>query len=244
MNSILSYLHVYPDKTELATATATQIAQDIIRAIEERGNCCIALSGGQTPRPVYHNLSKAAFGASIDWSKVQIFFVDERMVPPSDPASNFGMVQQELLSHIKIPTQNVHRIQGELDAMQAGEMYDKELRIAFPNAVPQFDLILLGVGEEGHTASLFPGSAALHETERYAVANFVAVQNAWRVTLTLPVINNARKIIFLVSGIAKSQIISALSHAKTGEQILPATMVQPTAGTTQWMLDTEAASLL
>jgi 6-phosphogluconolactonase len=244
VNSVLKQRRVYRDPTELAQATAELIAQNILNSIFERGICYIAFSGGETPRIAYRILSENPRGVGIDWSKVQIYFVDERMVPPNDTESNFLMVEQELLSRIKIPQQHIHRIHGELDAKQAGDLYDQELRVVFVNATPKFDLILLGVGEDGHTASLFPGTDALHATQQFAVANFVPAKKSWRVTLTLPVINNARNIIFLVSGVAKSQIISTLSRSMPDDQVLPASLIHPTTGNLEWMLDAEAASLL
>jgi 6-phosphogluconolactonase len=166
------------------------------------------------------------------------------MVPPEHQDSNFRMVQETLLDHIKIPDENVHRIRGEIAPEEAAAEYAELLHTHFKADLPCFDLILLGLGEDGHTASLFPETDAVEEYEKHAVAVFVPKLSAWRVTLTLPVFNAARKVLFLVSGKSKSEIVQRIMSNKQPDKELPATMVNPQNGELHWMLDSEAMVLI
>jgi 6-phosphogluconolactonase len=180
----------------------------------------------------------------VDWNGLHLFWGDERMVPPEHQDSNFRMVQQTLLEHIKIPDRNVHRIRGEITPEKSAAEYAELLHNSFRKDSPHFDLILLGIGEDGHTASLFPDTDAIEECERHAVAVFVPRLNTWRVTLTLPVLNAAREVFFLVSGSSKSNIIQRIMNIKQPTKDLPATMVNPENGTLRWMLDSDAVALI
>ena len=237
-------IYIYPEYSSLVSAVAMQIAVVINDAITARGKCVIALSGGETPKGAYSNLGSAPFNMEIDWSRVHLFFGDERMVPPDDVQSNFAMVKKELLSKITIPAKNVHRIWTELDPVQAATAYEEELQIEMGFEILKFDLILLGIGEEGHTASLFPGTLALSEEEKYVSANFIPKLNTWRVTLTLPTINNAREIFFLASGKPKAKIVEKVINSEHPEIGFPATLIKPAEGIVKWMLDVDAASNL
>ena len=237
-------IHVYPNKEKLVAATAERVINLIGQAIQENGLCNIALAGGNTPREVYSMLAANSYRDRVDWNGLHIFWGDERMVPPEHQDSNFRMVQQTLLEHIKIPDGNVHRIRGEITPEQAAAEYTELLHDHFREDSPHFDLILLGIGEDGHTASLFPDTDAIEECERHTVAVFVPRLNTWRVTLTLPVLNAAREVIFLVSGSSKSNIIQRIMSVKQPTKDLPATMVNPENGTLHWMLDSEAAALI
>ncbi|MEE8190294.1 MAG: 6-phosphogluconolactonase [Candidatus Scalindua sediminis] len=237
-------IHVYPNKEKLVAATAERVINLIGQAIQENGLCNIALAGGNTPREVYSMLAANSYRDRVDWNGLHLFWGDERMVPPEHQDSNFRMVQQTLLEHIKIPDGNAHRIRGEITPEKAAAEYAELLHDHFREDSPHFDLILLGIGEDGHTASLFPDTDAIEECERHTVAVFVPRLNTWRVTLTLPVLNAAREVIFLVSGSSKSNIIQRIMSVKQPTKDLPATMVNPENGTLRWILDSEAAALI
>jgi 6-phosphogluconolactonase len=178
---------------------------------------------------------------------MHIFFGDERPVPPTHDESNFRMVKETLLAKGRIPAANIHRIRGEIDPAQAAEEYEVELRTFFdigPTRVPRFDLIILGLGPDGHTASLFPGTAAMKETTRLVVANPVPKLNAQRITLTLPVLNAAAQVMFVVSGKEKAEVVRKAVRGDDQGGLLPAQAVQPPSGRLLWLLDQEAASQL
>lgn len=235
---------VWNSAEQLAQCAAETMSKLMKQAIEERGTCSVALAGGETPRRVYQVLATDPHRSLIHWECVEIFFGDERMVPQDDPASNYGMVHKELLSRVPVPVEHIHRIRGEHFAPDAAMEYEGELAKVFGVTVPRFDLITLGVGEDGHTASLFPGTASLSEQTRNVLGYFVPQLNSWRVTLTLPVLLNARDILFLAAGKRKAEILSRIHSAVTPSVDLPASMVRPADGTLQWMLDAEAAALI
>jgi 6-phosphogluconolactonase len=237
-------VRIYQTKPELVQAAAEKIAETVERAVKERGRCAAALSGGNTPREVYQSLAAAALRTRIDWRKFHLFWGDERMVPPDHAESNFGMVRDAMLSHGLIPEANVHRIRGEIAPEQAASEYAAELRRFFRDRPMQLDLVLLGIGEDGHTASLFPGANAVTETTQPATAVFVPKLDKWRVTLTFPVINRAREVVFLVAGKSKSEIVKLLFELDKPDSQWPASMVQPENGVLHWLLDAEAASLI
>ena len=186
---------VYPDHLSFVDGAAAFIAGLAAESIAARGRFTIALSGGSTPRPIYARLAAADHAERIDWGKVHVFFSDERCVPPDDAASNYRMAREALLDHVPLPSANVHRMRGEEDPALAALAYEQDLQRLFrTSAAPAFDLICLGMGDDGHTASLFPGTAALRERERWVVAQYVAVARAWRVTLTAALINAARHV--------------------------------------------------
>jgi 6-phosphogluconolactonase len=230
------------DDFEITAARAILTA--ITAAIHERSGCLIALSGGLTPCGVYRRLGDLLVTQSVDLSRIYLIFVDERMVPPDNPDSNYGMIQREFLSRVSIPPAHVYRIMGEAKADAAARKYEKELQTIFPLFAGRCDLISLGVGGDGHTASLFPGTEVLRETQCEARAVFVPRLGSWRVTLTLPVINRARAVFFLASGEPKAAIVGKILASTQGNEDLPATLVCPDSGTLTWMLDAEAASRL
>jgi 6-phosphogluconolactonase len=230
------------DDFEIAAARAA--LEVIMAASRERGRCLIGLSGGRTPPGVYRRLAELLVTQSVDLSRGYLIFVDERMVPPDDPNSNYGMVRRELISRIPIPPLHVCRIRGEAKAITAARDYERQLREVLLPFGGQCDLILLGVGEDGHTASLFPGSPVLREQQNKARAVFVPLLGSWRVTLTLPVINSARNVFFLVTGRQKAAIVGRILASAESSEDLPATLVRPDPGMSRWMLDAEAASRL
>jgi 6-phosphogluconolactonase len=235
----VSELVVARDAEELATAAVNRIVKLATSAIAERGRFLMALSGGSTPRPTYRLLAEEPYSRMIDWSRVELFWGDERSVPPDDAESNYRMARRALIDRVGIPDAQVHRIPGELQPRDAAAAYRRELDDVLGRA-GRFDVILLGLGPDGHTASLFPCTSALAAKERKVVAVYVEKLNAWRVTLTLPVINAARHVIFLVTGLNKAE---ALARVRAGEQ-LPAGRVHPANGTLTWFVDQAAATLL
>ena len=237
-------IHLYSNKDKLVAATTEHVVNSIGQAIEKNGLCNIALAGGNTPGGVYSMLATIPYRDRVNWNRLHLFWGDERVVPPEHQDSNFRMVQETLLDHIKIQEENVHRIRGEIAPELSAEEYAELLDVHFKTDLPHFDLILLGLGEDGHTASLFPGTDAVEECEKHTVAVFVPKLNTWRVTLTLPVINAAREILFLVSGRSKSEIVQHIMSIKQPAKELPATMINPQNGELHWMLDSEAMVLI
>jgi 6-phosphogluconolactonase len=230
-------VEIYPDAAALARAAAERFVAVAEQAIAERGQFVVALSGGSTPRATYERLAGEPLAARMEWSRVDVFWADERCVPPDHPDSNYRMARGALLDSVPIPAGNVHRVCGELPPDRAAAAYQAELE-TFLGTDGRFDLVLLGMGTDGHTASIFPGTRALDERERAVIALYVERLRVWRVTLTLPIINAARHVLFLVSGAAKA---NALARVQAGEP-LPAGQVQPCCGQLVWLVDRRAAS--
>jgi len=233
----VSELTVVPNPPHLARAAADRILGLASAAVAERGRFIVALSGGSTPRPTYRLLAEESRARTIDWSRTEVFWGDERCVPPDHPDSNYRMASRALLDWIQIPDRRIHRIPAELPPQEAAAAYRAELEQVLGEG-GRFDLILLGLGGDGHTASLFPGTTALEERERSVVAVYVEKLASWRITLTLSVINDARHVIFLVSGSEKAD---ALAGVWAGEE-LPAGLVRPSEGTLTWLVDRDAAA--
>ena len=237
-------LVIAPDPQALASEAAQRIARLARDAAGSRGRFSLALSGGSTPGVLYRLLAEEPYRSQVPWAQTHLFWADERCVPPGDPGSNYRLAYEALIARVSIPAENVHRIRGELAPEAAARAYDRELRRFFGGPNPRFDLVLLGLGGDGHTASLFPGSEALEETERLAAATTAFYDNrpAGRVTLTLPALNGARQVLFLVSGPEKANIVRAV--LVDGEVRLPAQRIHPVAGQLAWLLDAAAAALL
>jgi len=204
----------------------------------------MALAGGNTPREIYSMLAESTYRDRVDWDRLHLFWGDERIVPPEHEDSNFRMVKETLLDHVRIPDGNVHRIRGEVAPEQAAHEYAELLHDHFESDSPRFDIILLGIGEDGHTASLFPGTDVVEECKLYTVAVFVPRLDTWRVTLTFPVLNAAREVLFLAAGKSKSDIVQRIISIKQPSKEFPASMVNPENGTLHWMLDSEAMVLI
>ncbi|MBZ5491520.1 MAG: 6-phosphogluconolactonase [Acidobacteriia bacterium] len=236
-------IKIAPDAVTLAREAAQEFHRAAEAAVQERGRFSVALSGGNTPRAVYSLL--ASEHKQLPWDHIHIFFGDERHVPPDHPDSNFRMASESLLSKVPIPEKNVHRIHAELDAEAAAAEYEHQLINFFHlgnHDWPGFDLIFLGIGEDGHTASLFPGSKALSKASRRVTANWVEKFKTFRITLTFPVLNNAAEVVFLVSGAGKAQILSQVLRPGTSE--FPAQSIHPENGRLLWLIDQDAGSLL
>lgn len=228
---------VFDSVSELQAVCADQVA-DALRRSAQGDMVTIALSGGSTPRKMHEILARKE---RIDWANVHIFWGDERTVPPDDPQSNYRMAKETLLDRVGVPDANVHRMRGEIDPDEAASQYEEEIRSIFRLAageIPRFDVIVLGMGSDGHTASLFPDTEALQEEQRLVVANYVPQLETTRITLTYPVINNARLVLFLVAGDDKA---GAVSQCMTGTELPPAGLVQPEDGVVCWLFDSEAA---
>lgn len=234
------------DDEELFRQAAALFADIARKAVDRKGVFYVALSGGSTPKKLYSLLAER-YKDSIPWSDTQIFFGDERCVPPDDPESNYRMINEALLSKTDIPTSNIHRMKGEVNPHTAAAEYECELAKAFHltgDEIPEFDLMLLGMGEEGHTASIFPGSGALFDETRLTVPNYVEKLDSYRLTLTPPVIKNAGHIVVLVTGEKKADALKhALSDAYNPKSY-PIQIVRHTKGRVTWMVDPSAAAYI
>lgn len=232
---------------DLFQAAAEELVRSAEESVAERQRFTIALSGGSTPKGLY-NLIAANARAALPWNEMFFFFGDERHVPPDSPDSNFRMASESLFSKAPIPASNIFRVPAENpDAAAAAESYEKSLRTFFalqPSEFPRFDLILLGMGPDGHTASLFPETAALQEKSRPVLANWVPKLKTFRITFTLPVINAARRVMFLVSGTDKAAALRAVLEGKETAEKYPSKLVHPTNGKLIWLVDGAAASEL
>jgi 6-phosphogluconolactonase len=240
-----STIEVLPTAADLFHAAAEEFSRVGRQAIGAQGRFTVALSGGSTPKSLYSLLASSY--ADFPWARTYFFFGDERHVPPTDPESNYRMVNEALFSKAAIPAQNVFRIRAEKpDAGAAAADYEIQLRKFFelkPGEFPHFDLILLGMGPDGHTASLFPGSEGLKENSKLVIANWVEKFKTHRISFTFPVLNNAGEVMFLASGPDKAEMAHEILEGKCTPP-LPAQRVQPANGRLLWMLDESAASKL
>src|SRR5262249_8311944 len=229
-------LEVYGTAGDLFHAAAYKVASILSNCLQKQTSCSVALSGGSTPKRLYELLAQGE-GGHIDWNRVQVFFSDERNVPPIDAESNYGMAKEALFASGLVPEGNIHRIKGELAADAAAQEYEDDIKTALDDSV--FDLILLGLGPDGHTASLFPDSPALNENQKLVAGNRVEKLNSERITFTYPLLNRAASVLFLASGTDKSKIARAVLN---GEGDYPSQRVKPTNGELIWMLDKDSAA--
>jgi 6-phosphogluconolactonase len=241
----LPHVLVYDTPEQVALAAAERFVAYAQEAIVDRSVFSVALAGGNTPTRVYELLASIPFKNLIEWSRVHLFFGDERCVPPQHPDSNYGMVYTTLISKIEIPSANVHRIIGEGNPDEDAAAYEIELRAFFGNVSwPRFDLVLLGMGDDGHTASLFPGTDAVKEEVKWVVATRMEQLKQDRITLTVPVLNHAAHVVFLVTGQGKAKRLSEVLRHRPNADRLPAQLIQPVDGTLEWLIDKAGASLL
>ena len=242
-------LEIVTGARKLSQATAELFVHLTQRAVREKGMFSVALAGGSTPQELYELLAdeREGYRDKLSWDKIQFFWGDERHVPPDSIESNYRMATEAMLTKVPVPSENVHRIKSEnTDAATAANEYEQKLREVFnlgQGELPCFDLVLLGLGTDGHTASIFPYSEVLNEKSRLMAAPWVKQLNSIRITMTLPVINNAACIIFLVSGSSKAEILRDVLQTDRTER-LPAQFVNPTNGRLLWIVDESAAQFL
>jgi 6-phosphogluconolactonase len=236
-------VQVYRDPEALARALADLFIETGVAAMADRGVFRVALSGGNTPRAAYELLGREPRSTELSWSDVFIYFGDERCVPPTDEQSNYRMAQKAFLDATGIPPANVHRIAGEIDPGQAANQYASVLRADLGDP-PRFDLVLLGLGEDGHTASLFPGTPPDTDDAALVRAVYAASQMMWRVTITPRVINLARMVVFAVEGAEKAGILATVCEGPRDPTNYPAQIVDPASGQLIWLVDELAAGML
>jgi 6-phosphogluconolactonase len=239
-------LSVYGSADQLARATAELFVKVASESISTRGRFRVVLSGGSTPRRIYRVLSTSMFSDRVDWNRTDIFWGDERYVSADDSDSNYRMTADALLRHVPVPASNIHRVPTEISPpAAAASAYEEEIRQCCRDSasVPQFDLIYLGLGTNGHTASLFPHSPALREQSHLVVADFVAEVNGWRITMSAPLLSRGRTVVFLVQGQEKAQVLREVLLGPSDPERLPAQLIAP-EGKLLWMVDEAAATLL
>lgn len=248
MQSNKPTLQTFADPDSLAQAAALRFVQLSAAAISAQGRFTVALSGGSTPKRLYQLLATSEWRDQVSWGKVLLFWGDERHVPPDHPDSNYRMVQESLIDRVPIPATNVHRIKTENpDPAQAASKYEQKLRLFFElsnNELPRFDVVFLGMGANGHTASIFPGTNVIFEQTHLVVSSWIEELKSDRITLTPPAINNAAEIVFFVTGAEKAATLNAVLEGQYQPDRLPVQIIRPTQGNVVWMIDQAAASSL
>jgi 6-phosphogluconolactonase len=237
-------IRVFDNLETLSLAAAEMFAELANQAIASCGRFNVALSGGNTPHRLYEILANTPSREQIRWESVYVFWGDERCVPADDPRSNARMARKTLLDHVPVPANQIYPIRGDLTPAQAAAQYETELRDFFGNQPPVFDLILLGLGENAHTASLFPHTSVLDEKERWVQEVYVAEQGMYRVTLTVPLINQAKDVIFLVSGADKALALQSVLEGAYQPHELPAQLIRPNGAHPIWLVDKAASHKL
>lgn len=234
-------ISVFDDAEALSRGAAKLLVSAARKAVAARGRFSVALSGGSTPRRTYEVLAQPPFRDEAPWAQTHIFWGDERCVEPEDPRSNARMAREALLQRVPIPTGQVYPMVCHPTPAAGARRYEALLRDFFGAGAPRFDLILLGLGENGHTASLFPGDPVLSEPERWVAEVYVAEQDLYRLTLTPAIINQARLVAFLVTGAAKAAVVQEVRQGPRDPRRLPAQLIQPERGELHWLLDQGAA---
>lgn len=235
---------VLEDQSSFVNYAASRIAQIAIATLEVNPTFSLVLTGGSTPGPIYERLAHPNFANAIDWQRVHIFFGDERCVPPDHPDSNFGMAHDTLLQHVPIPDEQIHRLKGELNPQNAASEYESVVRAFLEQNPPGFDLTLLGMGDDGHAASLFPGTNAINEKERWVVAHHVKKLDAWRLTMSPPLLNRSENIMFVVSGSSKAAALHQVIEGDFQPMRYPAQIIRPDNQMLTWVVDSAAAEEL
>lgn len=236
-------LVVYPDLEALSRAAAALFVEQARQAVASRGRLSVALSGGRIPLRTYELLAEPPAHYQVPWDRVHVFWGDERCVPADDPRSNARMARRALLDHVPIPPGQMHPIACGQAPREAAERYEGVVRAFFAEGPPRFDLVFLGVGENGHTASLFPGTPVLAERQHWAAEVYVAEQALFRVTVTAPLLNQAAVVAFLVSGAAKAAVLREVLDGPEDPRRLPAQLIRPTNGSVRWLVDRAAGRL-
>jgi 6-phosphogluconolactonase len=237
-------IDVYPDLESLSRAAATLLVEQANLAVAARGRFSVALAGGATPRRTYELLAAPPLKDQAPWDRVHVFWGDERCVPLTDPRSNARLAKEAWLDHVPIPVTQIHPLDCAPDPAAAARQYEAKLREFFAGQPPILDLVFLGLGDDGHTASLFPGTPVLAESKHWAAAVSVAGQDLQRVTLTAPLINQAAMVAFLVAGGAKAGVLREVLHGPRDPARLPAQLIQPHNGELLWLVDLAAAGSL
>ena len=240
----MAIIKTYPDSATLARESALHFIECANEAIAERGQFAVVLAGGSTPKALYETLATVELAPRVEWEKVYVFWGDERCVAPNHEDSNYRMAFDVMLQHLPIPVKQIYRMEGELEPKEAAQAYEDRLKKFFQQQIPRFDLILLGLGDDAHTASLFPGTKALTETKKWVTANYVRKLSAWRLTMTARLINQAANVTFLVSGNGKAQALQRVLAGRFTPEEIPAQMIRPERGQLRWLLDSSAATLL
>jgi len=240
---------VEPDGSALARRAAEQLVDIAEEAVAKRGRARIAISGGSTPKAAFQLLADPGqpFLKRMPWEKLDLYWVDERTVPPDHPESNYRMTREAMLDRVPLKPEQIHRMEGELDPDVAASRYESLLRNTFRlegAETPRFDLVQLGMGDDGHTASLFPHTEALHEMGRLVTANQVPQKDTWRVTLTWPVINQGSSVFFLIGGKNKAELVKEVFTGQRDPERLPSQLIWPASGILTLILDKDAAALL
>jgi 6-phosphogluconolactonase len=248
-NSLKIVYYVEPNAAALARRAAEFFVVEAEKAVAARGVARVAISGGSTPKAAFKTLAEQGeeWRDRMPWEKLDLWWVDERCVPPDDADSNFRMTREALLDHVPLKPEQIHRMEGELEPDVAAARYEAELKKNFGlkgAETPRFDVLQLGMGPDGHTASLFPHTEALRVTDRLVAANYVEAQDMWRVTLTRPVINAARRVFFLIEGAEKAMILNEVLEGRRDEERLPSQFIAPVDGILTLLLDQAAATLL
>ena len=243
-------LKIFADSTALAKAAADFFLQAAKEAVLAKGIFRVVLAGGTTPLSLYKLLASEPYSEQVAWDLVHVFFGDERCVPLDHPESNYRKAQQTLLGSVPLLPENIHRIPSELEPERAAETYEEKLLAYFSSQIDlgerqsaSFDLVLLGMGDDGHTASLFPGTQAVHEETRWVAAQYIDKLAAWRITLTPAILNQARQVVFMVSGANKSYTLQRVLYGAYQPDRYPAQIIQPGDGRLTWLVDEAAASL-
>ena len=243
-------IQIYANAEALAEAAAEAFVRLAGESVAMQGSFSVALAGGSTPQMTYALLASEGYRERVDWEQVHVFWGDERCVPPTHMDSNYRRAYETLLGRVQLPEDHIHRIPADLEPEQAALAYEEELLTFFPSLPSDesrlragFDLALLGMGDDGHTASLFPGTPAIFETTRWTAAHYVDRLGAWRVTLTPALLNRSAHVLFLVSGASKSQVLQRVLYGSEQPERYPAQIVRPISGSLTWMVDEEAASL-
>jgi len=234
-------IRVFADPAGVAREAASRVVKAAREAIDQHGRFSVVLSGGSTPRMLYELLASDEFRDQIDWTHTLVYFGDERTVPPDHPDSNYRLASESLLKRVPIPGDNVYRMRGEIDPEEAAMEYGQMLKEHFADAGP--DLVLLGMGQDGHTASLFPYTPALKQTKHRCVANRIEKLNTTRITLTAPFINRSAQVLILVTGANKAARVAEVLEGPRDPDRLPIQLIQPASGRLTWLLDAAAAGM-
>jgi 6-phosphogluconolactonase len=235
-------VHIHKNPTDLSLALAGWITEYIESTLKDQERFTFTLTGGSSPKELYTLLASSPFRERIDWQRMHIFWGDERAVPFTDDRNNAKMTYATLIDKVPIPPEQVHRMRTELEPAQAAAEYEGLLHNYFDTEGPTFDLVLNGMGEDGHTLSLFPGQAVIHETQAWVKAYYLAAQEMYRITMTAPLVNRAGRVAFLTFGSAKAHALREVLKGPRNVDLYPSQIIQPASGALHWFVDEAAAA--